>query len=118
MADAETAAREMGWRPKEEFRGEAEKWVDAETFVSRGEHFLPHPLSDRIRVSREEPQHGRTAFGVRQHVCIEFTDGTEDGAVQLPSGELDRLEEVGHVVEGIECLQDVGVPVGDKRHGP
>ncbi len=37
----ETTAREMGWRPLEEFRGDPAKWVDAEVFVSRGEHFLP-----------------------------------------------------------------------------
>lgn len=50
MADIETTAREMGWRPKEEFRGESEKWVDAETFVSRGEHFLPIVRADRERL--------------------------------------------------------------------
>lgn len=41
------AARAMGWRPQEEFRGEASKWIDAETFVSRGEHFLPIIKADR-----------------------------------------------------------------------
>lgn len=37
----EDAAREMGWRPKEEFKGDPEKWVEAETFVKRGEEILP-----------------------------------------------------------------------------
>jgi len=45
--EVETAAREMGWRPKEEFRGDVEKWVDAETFVSRGENFIPILRKDR-----------------------------------------------------------------------
>jgi hypothetical protein len=39
--DIEVSAREMGWRPKEEFQGEEAKWVDAQTFVSRGENFIP-----------------------------------------------------------------------------
>lgn len=45
--EIELEAREMGWRPKEEFRGDTDKWVDAETFVSRGEHFLPILRKDR-----------------------------------------------------------------------
>ena len=43
------AARAMGWKPQEEFRGDTSKWVDAETFVSRGEHFLPIIKADRDR---------------------------------------------------------------------
>lgn len=39
--EVEVAAREMGWRPKEEFRGDPEKWVEAEEFVRRGENFIP-----------------------------------------------------------------------------
>lgn len=46
-SEVEVAAREMGWRPKEEFRGDTEKWVDAETFVSRGENFIPILRKDR-----------------------------------------------------------------------
>jgi len=38
---SEQAAREMGWVPQEEFRGAPEKWVDAETFVRKGETMLP-----------------------------------------------------------------------------
>lgn len=49
----ETTAREMGWRPQEEFRGDTAKWVDAETFVSRGEHFLPIIKADRDRLRAE-----------------------------------------------------------------
>lgn len=45
--DIESAAREMGWRPKEEFRGDPEKWVDAQTWVSRGENFIPILRADR-----------------------------------------------------------------------
>lgn len=34
-------ARRMGWRPKEEFRGDTSRWVDADTYVKRGEEFIP-----------------------------------------------------------------------------
>ncbi len=37
----EGKALAMGWLPKEQFKGDTEKWVDASTFLERGEHFLP-----------------------------------------------------------------------------
>ena len=37
----EQRARNMGWRPREEFRGEPERWLPAEEFVDRGERLLP-----------------------------------------------------------------------------
>lgn len=46
-------AREMGWTPKEKFRGDPNKWVDAETYVERGEHVLPILRADRDRLKRE-----------------------------------------------------------------
>ena len=39
--DYETEARLMGWHPKEEFRGNPDDWVDARTFITRGEQQLP-----------------------------------------------------------------------------
>lgn len=47
----ETQAREMGWRPQEEFKGDAGKWVDAKTFVEKGEHVLPivKATNERLR---------------------------------------------------------------------
>lgn len=39
--DYEKEASSMGWTPQENFRGDADKWVDAQTFVERGEKILP-----------------------------------------------------------------------------
>lgn len=39
--NVEGRAKELGWVPKEQFRGDPEKWVDAETFVKRGEEVMP-----------------------------------------------------------------------------
>ena len=44
MPDEQTVeqqAREQGWRPKEEFNGDASRWVDASTYLKRGEELLP-----------------------------------------------------------------------------
>lgn len=39
--EAETRARTMGWLPQDKFEGPKERWVDAETYLKRGEEFLP-----------------------------------------------------------------------------
>lgn len=36
---AETAATQKGWVPKDQYKGDPAKWVDAKTFIERGERF-------------------------------------------------------------------------------
>lgn len=58
--DMEVSARQLGWVPKEEFRGDEAKWVDAETFVDRGRNIMPilrknnERLEMTIRQQQEE----------------------------------------------------------------
>ena len=51
--EVETRALEMGWAPKEEFRGDPEKWIDAETYVKRGEELMPILKANNKRQSEE-----------------------------------------------------------------
>ena len=37
--EAETAAGQKGWVPKDQYKGDPTKWVDAKTFIERGEKF-------------------------------------------------------------------------------
>jgi len=62
--DFEAEAREQGWRPQEEFNGDPDRWVDAETFVKRGEEFLPFVKADRDKL-REELKATETKFEQR-----------------------------------------------------
>lgn len=39
--EIETRARHMGWSDKADFKGDPDKWVDAETFVKKGENIMP-----------------------------------------------------------------------------
>src|SRR5215472_907386 len=48
--DLEQRARRMGWRPRNEFRGEPERWMEADEFVERGERMLP-VLQERNRAA-------------------------------------------------------------------
>lgn len=49
----EDRALSMGWTPQSQFKGDPEKWVDAETFVKRGEEFLPFLKATNRRLERE-----------------------------------------------------------------
>jgi hypothetical protein len=59
MSEQETSpdiikeASAMGWVPKEQFRGDPEKWSDAETFVDRGKHFMPILRANNRRLQEE-----------------------------------------------------------------
>lgn len=37
----EAEAKQLGWVPKEDFKGNEDKWVDAETYVERGRELMP-----------------------------------------------------------------------------
>lgn len=54
--EVEARAKEMGWIPKEEFKGDEAKWIDAATFVERGETLLPIVKADRRRLEGEVGQ--------------------------------------------------------------
>lgn len=55
-AQVEQQARELGWQPKEEFKGAEDKWVDAKTYVDRGEHILPIVKATNKRLRDELTQ--------------------------------------------------------------
>jgi hypothetical protein len=40
-APAEERAAQMGWKPKDQFKGPEDRWVDAETYIKRGEDIEP-----------------------------------------------------------------------------
>jgi hypothetical protein len=51
--DYEAEARQQGWRPKEEFQGDPDRWTDAETFARRADEVLPI-LKKRDRILKQE----------------------------------------------------------------
>lgn len=58
----EQEARSLGWVPKEHFRGDESRWVDAETFVERGHTVMPILKANNKRLESEvERLRGETA---------------------------------------------------------
>lgn len=51
--DYEAEARAHGWTPKEDFKGDPAKWVDAETFARRADEFMPFLQKQNKALKRE-----------------------------------------------------------------
>lgn len=100
-SQAEAAARDMGWRPLAEFRGDPTKWVDADVFVSRGEHFLPilrannKRLQDQVAEQNATLEETRALLTASQESIKElkkFHD--EDTARQVAKARKDLVAEI------------------------
>jgi len=62
--DYESEARQQGWSEKEKWRGDPDKWIDAETFVRRGEEFLPI-VQAQLRKEREANERKEREYAER-----------------------------------------------------
>jgi len=67
----ESTAAEMGWVPKDEYRGDPNKWVDAETFVNRGNKSGPI-LKERNEHLIKEIQTLKSEFAKHKEVTEQF----------------------------------------------
>lgn len=51
--DYEAEARAHGWTPKEDFKGDPTRWVDAESFVTRADEIMPLLKAQNASMKRE-----------------------------------------------------------------
>lgn len=58
--NVEAEASKMGWRPREQYKGSPEKWVDAKEFLDRGEKVLPI-VKNELKKTRAELAEVRAA---------------------------------------------------------
>jgi hypothetical protein len=61
----EVQAKELGWQPKEDFRGDPKNWVPAEEYVKRGETVLPYMQADRKRLFKKVDEQSAEIEGLR-----------------------------------------------------
>lgn len=66
-SEAEAKARRQGWRPKDEFRGDAEKWVDADTFLKRSDEELPIMRERLKKMEREFSEQQKSIQRFAEH---------------------------------------------------
>lgn len=70
-------AKEMGWSPKEEWRGNPEQWIDADAFVERGETLMPL-LKANNRKLTSELQATRAQLSEAQRIIAANTEAIEE----------------------------------------
>ena len=76
--DFESEARQLGWVPQEEFKGDHARWVDAQTFVERGHTIMPilrknnERLEGTVKQQNEEIKKLRGLFEASQESISEL----------------------------------------------
>lgn len=68
----EDQASEMGWVPEDKFKGPKSKWVDAKTFIERGEHILPIIQANKKRLEEKVLTQDKELDSLRK--SLEATD--------------------------------------------
>jgi hypothetical protein len=113
--DFDAEAREHGWRPKDEFPGDATKWVDAETFMKRADEVMPLLKAQNARLKRDYDALRKDLKRATAHF-----EGAEKRAFDRAKSELEtRVEaaiETGDLEAGKAALKEIGElkPVGDE----
>lgn len=64
--EVETRARDLGWHPFAEYNGPPGKWVDAKTFIERGETILPIVRAQNHRLEEKVKQQGAIILDLRK----------------------------------------------------
>ena len=86
--DWEGEAKKMGWAPKDTFKGDPGKWVDAKTYVERGEQFIPllqhtkRELEGRLDVAANENHDLRRRLALAEKALDEVKTVTNEQATE------------------------------------
>lgn len=121
-------AREMGWTPKEQFKGDPEKWVDADEFVERGQHLMPILRKTNERLKRElkdrdtridtlttEVQNVRgTLDRLDAHYSAANKRAAEQAIASLKN-QIKEAREEGDVDKEVEVLRQIGLAQDEVR---
>lgn len=89
--DIEARARSQGWVPREEFRGDPERWRPADEFVKRGEELLPVAL-ERSRAAERKAQELEARLAAREREFEDKIGRLERISTTAIQRERDRLD--------------------------
>ena len=110
----EVKAREMGWKPLDEFKGNPDHWRDAEEYVQRGEEVLPilraesGKLRSELAAVRAEAAETKSLFEASQEAIMELKKfHTEDTKRQVDKAKRDLKAGIKAAkAEGNEDLEE------------
>jgi len=91
--DYDALASEIGWSPKEKFRGDPAKWVDAKTYYEKGEFVLPIVKKQREE-AKKDAESLRKQLAELKSAQAEFQKFTEAAAERKYKDELSELKQL------------------------
>lgn len=123
--DYAALASEMGWTPKEKFRGDPAKWVDAETFYEKGQHVLPivkSKLKDetaaRMKLEKELSETRQDTIALKKfmeksaerekaELKAEIARLKQERITAIQEGDGVRVDQVESRIEELKAAQEV-----------
>lgn len=118
--ELEKEARSMGWRPKDQFPGNPDNWVDAEEFVERGKHIMPILLENNKRLKKdlltrdekigsleETVKNSQKAVAALRKQFSEITKHEVEKAKQDLKARLREARENGDIDEELEIREEL-----------
>ena len=115
-------ARDMGWTPQDKFKGDPEKWVDADEFVRRGEQLMPLLRKTNQRLKEDLAARDAEIDNLRSktenmqatldRLDAHYSAANKRAAEQAITGLKDQLKsarEDGDVDKEVELLQQIGL---------
>lgn len=121
LTEIEQQAVEMGWRPKDEYTGDPDKWVNADIFVARA------PLFEKIdQQSRETKELKRAIEDLKNH-NKKIEEGAYKRALKelsaqrinaLENGELAVAEQIRDQIDEIKDAQREAIAQPQQQSGP
>lgn len=104
----ETIAREQGWRPKEEWEGDASKWVSAETFLAKGElitkiESLGKKLKDSEKAIKMLSEHNQKIKEKEFQRAVEYLKNQKKQAYE--NGDVDKIIEIDDKIAEVKEKQ-------------
>lgn len=104
--DYEAKARGHGWRPKDEFKGDPARWVDAETFVKRADEVMPFLEKKTKAQQREIDDLKRTLKQFQEYVSKADQRAYERATAEIEARHAEAVE-VGDVASARKAIDDL-----------
>lgn len=98
-------ARAQGWVPKEEFRGDENDWIDADTFVKRGKEINPILRKNNERIQRE--------LDATKHQMEELRKATEEFKKFQKEAYENKLHAYEEEIQDLRALKKKAITDGD-----
>lgn len=102
-------AKKMGWSPKEEFRGDPAKWVDADVFVDRGKNMIPLLKENLERMSTKYGNIENELRETKKTIgeFVEYSKKSEERAYERAKKQYEKQ------IESLKAQMKAAVKAGD-----